>query len=76
MNANGQAGKTLITHLDIVIAKLRQLTVIFKNIKSNLHLALDPSTLITQPFLMTLCISIPGRTLQYLKPKCDNVKIS
>ena len=61
MNANGQAGKTLITHLDIVIAKLRQLTVIFKNIKSNLHLALDPSTLITQPFLMTLCIFIPGR---------------
>ena len=70
MNANGQVGKTMITHLDIVIAKVRQWAVTFKSTKSNLYLARDPSTLITQPFLMTLCISIPGRYL-HLKDLLD-----
>ena len=60
INANGQVGKTMITQLDIKMPKMRQLTVIFKSIKSKVHLVLDPSTLITQPFLMTLCIFIPG----------------
>ena len=58
MNASGEVGKTMMTHLDILILKVCQMAVMFINIKSNLHLALDPSTLITQPFLMTLCISI------------------
>ena len=58
MNANGQVGKTMMAQLGIVIVKLHQLAAILKSIKSNLHLALDPSTLITQLFLMTLCISI------------------
>ena len=58
MNANGQVGKTMMAQLSIVIVKLHQLAAILKSIKSNLHLALDPSTLITQLFLMTLCISI------------------
>ena len=49
-----------MAQLCIVIVKLHQLAAILKSIKSNLHLALDPSTLITQPFLMTLCISLPG----------------
>ena len=67
MNANGQVGKTMMAQLDTVIVKLHQLAAILKSIKSNLHLALDPSTLITQLFLMTLCILIPGEKIIVIK---------
>ena len=63
----------MITHLDIVIVKVRQMAVIFKSIKSNLHLALDPSILITQMFLMTLCILIPGANIIVTKVHAGEV---
>ena len=59
----------MMAQLCIVIVKLHQLAAILKSIKSNFiwHLALDPSTLITQLFLVTLCILIPGEKIIVIK---------
>ena len=59
MNANGQVGKTMMTHLDILILKVCQRAVMFINIKSNLHLALDPALLLFPYTLISLHFTFP-----------------